>query len=192
MQHAVKHLEHVLSLGEFWAALIGAVIGGALAAWSALRAQKQAAADQRRRDEEAGRRTIEGTLRAIAAELKVLKKDSFDPLDERLKDLAQQKNRPPLQMTRTEQNRIPVFQSNAHLPGRINDDDLREQIVRVYGLIAGLLDQLKRDGGRLPALAIAWGCSGWSRRGSVRQTYRDGESPAKGFADSSGRSRSGS
>jgi hypothetical protein len=45
-------------------------------------------------------------------------------------------------MTRTDQNRITVFHSNAHMIGRISDDDLREQIVRVYGLISGLLDQL--------------------------------------------------
>jgi len=43
-------------------------------------------------------------------------------------------------MTRTEQNRIVVFQSNADMIGRINNDEVREQIVRVDGLIAGLLD----------------------------------------------------
>jgi hypothetical protein len=50
-------------------------------------------------------------------------------------------------MTRTEQNRITVFQSNADMLGRINDDGLREQIVRVYGLISGLLDRLNEMAG---------------------------------------------
>jgi len=71
----------------------------------ALLAQKQAAKDQRQRDEEAERRTVEGTLRAIATELRVLKKDAFDPLGEKLKKRDETypvveeefyKNRPPL------------------------------------------------------------------------------------------------
>jgi|SRR6516165_7947115 hypothetical protein len=90
MPHALEHLEHFLSsfLGskEFWSALIGAVIGGVLTAWSAMRAQKQTATDQRRSDEESERRTVHGTLRAVAAELRTLKTDSFDPLDKTLRD----------------------------------------------------------------------------------------------------------
>src|SRR5262249_48832070 len=86
------------------------------------------------------RRTLEGTLRAIAAELKVLKADFFDPLDKELKDRARCNASGALQITRVEQNRVKVFQSNAHLLARINNDELREQIVRVYGLIGGLFD----------------------------------------------------
>jgi len=59
-------LEHFLSWflssEEFWSALIGAVIGGALTGWFTLRAQKQAPADQRQR-EEAERRAVGGVLR---------------------------------------------------------------------------------------------------------------------------------
>jgi hypothetical protein len=153
--HLLKNLEHFLSsfLGskEFYAALIGAVIGGLLTGRFALRAQKQAAEDQRRSERESEQRAIEGTLKAIAAELKVLKADSFDPLDKRLKEQARireefRKNNlgtpVPLAMTRTEQNRLTVFESNANMLGRVNDDELRKKIVRVYGLIKGLLDHL--------------------------------------------------
>jgi len=163
MPHALKHLEHFLNsllsskeygpalitaVAALTSAIIGALIGGRMTSRSALRAQKQAAADQRQRNEEAERRTVGGALRAIAAELRVLKDDTFDPLEKKLKgrELLQEyrlpSNRPPLEMTRTEQNRITVFQSNAHMLGRINDDYLRKQIIRVYGLIAVLIDQL--------------------------------------------------
>src|SRR5215469_111962 len=80
---------------------------------------------------------------AIAAELRALQEDCFDPLEKKLKERDETypiveeltyKNRPPLKVTRTEQNRITVFQSNADMIGRINDDELRERIVRVYGL----------------------------------------------------------
>jgi hypothetical protein len=140
MQHALKHLEHFLSLGEFWAALVGAAIGGALTAWSALHVQKQAAADQRRRDEGSERRTVEGTLRAVSAELKVLKAETLDDLHKTLKVRAEHRDFAPLEMTSAKQNRVTVFQSNAHMLGRINDDNIREQIVRVYGLIIVFFD----------------------------------------------------
>jgi hypothetical protein len=72
-------------------------------------------------------------------------------LDKRLKEQARiredfRKNNlgspPPLAMTHTEQNRLTVFESNAEMLGRIDDDELRKKIVRVCGLIKGLLDHL--------------------------------------------------
>jgi hypothetical protein len=144
MPHALDHLQHFLAsfLGskEFLSALIGAVIGGALTAWSALRAQKQAAADERQRDEETERRTVEGALRAIAAELRVLKTDTLDPLNETLEESAKSSGSGPLMMRRVEQDHAAVFRSNAHLLGRVNDNDLREQIIRVYGIVGGAMD----------------------------------------------------
>ena len=144
MRHVLEHLEHFFSsfLGskEYWAALIGAVIGGLLTGRYALRAQKQAAKDQQIRDEKAERRTVEGILLAIATELKVLKEDTLDDLNRTLQDRAQRVDSGPLMMRRVKQNRAAVFQSNANMIGRISNDDLRRQIVRVYGLIAGMLD----------------------------------------------------
>ena len=153
--HLLKNLEHFLSSflssKEFYAALIGALIGGLLTGRYALRAQKQAAEDQRQRDQETERRAVNGTLQAIATELKILKSDCLDPLEKRLKELVRQreearKNRlnepPPLAMIRTEENRVTVFESNAGMLGKIENRELREKIVRVYGLNAGLLDSL--------------------------------------------------
>jgi hypothetical protein len=106
---------------------------------------------QRRRDQEAERRAVNGTLQAVATELKVLKADCLDPLEKRLKDLAKyreeaRRNRlndpPPLAMARTEQPRVIVFESNASTLGKIDNQELREKIVRVYGLVAGLVDSL--------------------------------------------------
>jgi succinate dehydrogenase/fumarate reductase flavoprotein subunit len=52
--------------------LLAAIIGGWIAGKYALRAQKQAAEDQRQRDVEAERRMINNTLQAIGTELTVL------------------------------------------------------------------------------------------------------------------------
>ena len=62
--------------------LLAAIVGGWIAGKYALRAQKQAAEDQRQRDVEAERRTINSTLQAIGTELTVLKADFLDRLQQ--------------------------------------------------------------------------------------------------------------
>jgi hypothetical protein len=92
VQHLLKHLEHFLSSffssKEFYAALIGAVIGGFMTGRYALRTQKQAAKDQRQRDQEVEEREVKGTLQAIATELKLFKEHALDPLERNLADLS--------------------------------------------------------------------------------------------------------
>jgi hypothetical protein len=153
VHHLLPKLEHffahLLSAQEFWAAVAGAIIVGLMAGWVAIRAQKQAAKEQRDRDLESERRTVNGTLQAIKAELKVLKTRNFDVLDKILKERANARERsgrrdfpPPLAMTRTEPNRVPVFESNSGMLGKIQDAELRQKIVGVYELIKGLIDSL--------------------------------------------------
>jgi hypothetical protein len=145
---ALRHLEHFFSSllisKEFWAAIVGAVVGGFLTGLSALYAQKQAANDQRRRDQEVERRAVNGILQAIAAELQVLKCDNFEKLQMTLNERQEATHLTPLAMTTTEQNYFIVFESNADAIGRINDEKLREDIIRVYGHAKGLVDSLNR------------------------------------------------
>jgi hypothetical protein len=144
--HLLKNLEHFLSsfLGskEFYAALIGAVIGGIMTGRYALRAQKQAANDQRQRDQETEQRAVKGILQAIAAELEVVKDRDFDGLRESLqkheeKCEDEQKNGIPpgpfeaIQITTV--NRFSIFDSNTDMLGKIDDDQLRKKIIMVYG-----------------------------------------------------------
>jgi hypothetical protein len=71
MVHLLQHLEHFfpwfLSSKEFWAAIVGAVVGGLMTGLSVFYAQKQSANDQRQRDKETESRAINKTLQAIAA-----------------------------------------------------------------------------------------------------------------------------
>jgi hypothetical protein len=77
-----KNNERVDILLTSIVSLLAAIIGGWIAGKYALRAQKQAAEDQRQRDVEAERRTINSTLQAIGTELTVLKADFLDRLQQ--------------------------------------------------------------------------------------------------------------
>jgi hypothetical protein len=65
----------------------------------------------------------------------------------------------PMAMKRTEQNRLMIFESNASVIGKIDDDELRARIIRLYGVMAGLLDHLNamaRDFERWRSLDADW------------------------------------
>jgi hypothetical protein len=146
---------------EFWSALfgvvgalVGAVVGGRIAGRYALKAQMQAAEDQRKQVVESENRALKHLLKAIAVELSVLKSDNFDSLEQQLQQRAETRRQagqlnykrlPPLAMTLTEQNRFTVYESNADKLGMIADEDLLVQIVRVYGLAKGLIDNLNAN-----------------------------------------------
>jgi hypothetical protein len=124
---------------------VAAIIGGLIAAWAALRAQKQAAKDQRQRELESERRAVNGTLQAIAAELRVLKTRNFEALARALENRAHTAVKVPLAVTYTEPNRVTVFESNASILGKIEDAELRAKIIYVYELIRGLIDSLNAN-----------------------------------------------
>ena len=122
--------------------LLAAMIGGWIAGRYAHRAQKQAAEDQRQRDVQAERRTVNSTLQAIGTELTVLKVDLLDRLQQ-MYDGRRDPDEPGFQVRgRLSRNYFAVFESNAGMLGRITDEDLREKIIRVYGSAKSLFDYL--------------------------------------------------
>jgi len=122
--------------------LLAAIVGGWIAGKYALRAQKQAAEDQRQRDVEAERRTINSTLQAIGTELTVLKADFLDRLQQ-VYDGREGRREQGFQIRGPlSRNYFAVFESNAAMLGKIGDHDLREKIIRVYGSAKSLFDHL--------------------------------------------------
>jgi hypothetical protein len=122
--------------------LLAAIVGGWIAGKYALRAQKQAAEDQRQRDLEAERRTINSTLQAIGTELTVLKADFLDTLQQVYDGREDRCERAFEIRGPLSRNYFAVFESNAAMLGKIGDKDLREKIIRVYGSTKSLFDYL--------------------------------------------------
>jgi hypothetical protein len=137
-----KNNERVDILLTSIVSLLAAMIGGWIAGKYALRAQKQAAEDQRQRDVEAEHRMINSALQAIGTELTVLKADFLDRLQQ-VYDGREDWRQPGFQIRGPlSRNYFAVFQSNAAMLGKIGDKDLRERIIRVYGSAKSLFDYL--------------------------------------------------
>lgn len=116
-----------------------------MATSAAIKAQKQAAKDQRDRDAESDRRAVHGTLRAIAAELSVLRGQALTHLRNLLDERAQTRRRSPNQIapfaiTQTDPNRFTVFESNCSVLGKIANDDLISHIVSLYSRAKEMVD----------------------------------------------------
>jgi hypothetical protein len=127
-------LSKLFSSQEFGSALFGAVVGGLFV----LLAQMLANRAQRKRDRQTEREALIGTLRAIQAELLVLRADCLQPLSRRLKATVPG----PFLTMPVQENFFIVYESNAGALGRIGDPKLVAEIVRVYGQAKGLNDAL--------------------------------------------------
>ena len=150
---ATNFVWKIVNWSGFWplltvvASLLSAWIGGRIAGKYALKAQRQAALDQRERDRETEREALCGTLRAIQAELKSLKSDNLEPFKKRL-------TARPLGAFGTKtahENYFSVFESNAALLGKIEEAELITRIVSVYGQAKGFIDNIncKRPANRI-------------------------------------------
>ena len=129
-QYVEGFFSWLFSAKEFWAAVLGAVIGGLLTGWFSLVAQQQASKDQRKRDVDAERRAINGALEAIATEVEVFKVKFLDAFVLTFKEFTPQTPRAHLpKLPPLTQNLPVVFDSNAAVLGRISDAALRCQIV---------------------------------------------------------------
>jgi hypothetical protein len=131
---------------EFWAAIVGAVVGGLMTLWAALWAQKQAAKEQRELYVESERRAVNATLKAIEAELEVYETTGLAALVDTLaqRDEIQRQNLDagPLAVMPINRHMFAVFESNMSTIGKIGNDDLRREIIDVYGSAGALVDIL--------------------------------------------------
>lgn len=108
---------------------------------AALLTQKQAAKDQRRRDRDAEREEVRGTLEAIATELEVFKKIFLDDFKKGFnKPNPQTSLADSIKFARIDQSLFSVFDSNAAILGRVTDAALRHKIVATYVRLKALIN----------------------------------------------------
>ena len=129
-----RQKEPVSGLTGSGSALYGALVGGLFV----LLAQLLANWAQRERDRQAERRALTGTLRAIQAEVLVLRADFLMPLWDRLKATEPG----PFPSMPVQKNFFVVFESNGDALGRIRDPNLITKIISVYGQAKFLNDAL--------------------------------------------------
>jgi len=125
-------LQSLFGPREFWAAIVGAVIGGLFA----VVAQLLSSVWQSKSERSAERRVTNGILQAVTTELEVFKVKYPDAFA-RMFDESQS-GIPKVAMIN--QNVFSVFDSNAAALGRITDPALRRKIVSVYTGLKAIVD----------------------------------------------------
>jgi hypothetical protein len=152
------------SITAWWSSLgpsaNGGIIGGLAGGSFAVIAQIVSNLMQRGAAKRAEKRAVGATLKALTAELLVIEQNFLKPLVKTLQDLQNLRdtkggffqNVRPLQLTPSDQTYFTVFDSNASMLGRINNDQLLQDIVRVYGNAKGLFDYLNAN----PRLYERW------------------------------------
>jgi hypothetical protein len=143
--HLLQHLQHffssLLSSKEFWAAILGALIGGLMTGWFTLLAQEQAAKDQRIGDRDTEREAIKGTLQAIATEVEIFKVKFLDAFKKVFKEPDPVASPASLaSIARSGHSFFCVFESNAAMLGRVTDQVLRRKIVATYTCLKAIVD----------------------------------------------------
>lgn len=129
------------NLDSFWAAIIGAIVGGIITGVFALMAARQshknAVGLQQKKEQEA----IEGLLQAVHDEVETIWDRYQEGMGVHLETLPE--GQPLLFYYPVVQDYFTVYNSNAFLIGKVADHDLRKEIVSVYTLAKGLVDSYR-------------------------------------------------
>jgi hypothetical protein len=113
--------------------LLAAVIGGWIAGKYAIRAQKQAAEDQRKIEQESERREVHATLNALKAELTLFYNAFVTGTEAALKEWEVTfKKDVPLNVPPIREQYFIVFDTGAAALGKIDDEELRAKILGTF------------------------------------------------------------
>jgi hypothetical protein len=151
VHHLLNILRCLVLTPEFWAAIVGAIVGGLFVIVAQLISNRA----QRRRDREAAREAVKAILRAIKAELKTFNEKALIRLEEIF--TAREGSREallPLGIAPLKQNYFIVFDSNAAALGKVNDPENPEllgKIVTIYSAARSLLDSINYNNQRYQA-----------------------------------------
>jgi len=125
----------------FGSAITGAMVGGLIAGFFALRAADKAFEHQQIHADENEEKLIRGLLQAIHDEIETIWDRYQDTMGSQLDVL---KNDEPLNFYYPlVSDFFTVYNGNSFIIGRIPDNDLRKQIIKTYTLAKGMVDSFR-------------------------------------------------
>lgn len=125
----------------FGAAIAGAVVGGAITGFFTLRATKQEHRNTVRLQQQKETDVLSGLLQAIHDEVETIWDRYQDGMGVHLEALPD--NQPLLMYYPVVQDYFTIYNSNAFLIGRIEDHDIRKEIVSLYTTAKALVDSYR-------------------------------------------------
>lgn len=126
---------------SFGSAITGAIVGGLIAGYFALVTTKRSFKEQRVRADENESKLIKSLLQAIHDEMETIYDRYQETMGSRLESLGDGEALAfyyPLVS-----DFFTVYNGNSFLIGRIQDNDLRKQIIKTYTLSKGMIDSFR-------------------------------------------------
>ena len=127
----------------FGSAIAGAVVGGAIAGYFALRSTDKNYKNQLKQGRENEEKLIKGLLQAIHDEIETVVERYQETMGARLESLKE--GEPLLVYYPLVSDFFTVYNGNSFLIGRIPDNDLRKQIIKTYTLAKGMIDSFRMN-----------------------------------------------
>ena len=127
----------------FGSAITGAVIGGLITGYFALRSADKNYKNQLKQTRENEEKLIQGLLQAIHDEIETVFERYQETMGARLESLKE--GEPLLFYYPLVSDFFTVYNGNSFLIGRIPDNDLRKQIIKTYTLAKGMIDSFRMN-----------------------------------------------
>lgn len=131
----------VMDTSSFWSGVGGAVVGALVGGFFTLRATKAAYKNQVALSNNAEKRLIKGFLQSVHDEIETVHNRYQESMGAQVEAL--QDNQPLAFYYPLVSDFFAVYNGNSFLLGRIDDNDLRRQIVKTYTLGKGLIDSFR-------------------------------------------------
>ena len=128
---------------SIWPALVGAIVGGALTGYFALRATDKAHRQQMDLQDDNRKKLINGFLQAVHDEVETLWESYQTGVGVQLEALSE--GYALLMYYPVTQDYFTVYTTNGYLIGHVTDPDLRRLIVQVYSKARGLIDSYRMN-----------------------------------------------